>query len=68
MTLSREELERFTLQSADPKPLGRVARPHHNAGLTDKELIQKIDQRNDQGEPTFLLRQEYQRRLDQRGL
>jgi len=68
MALSKEELKRFTLESEDPRPLGRVARPHHNASLTDEELVQRIDQRNDQGEPTFLLRQEYQRRLDQRGL
>lgn len=66
--LSKEELERLTNESVDPKPLGRITRPHDNVGLRDDELCSKIEERNSQGKPTYLLRMEYERRLHQRGL
>lgn len=68
MSISREELEKLTAGSVDPNPLGRIARPYDNVNLTDKELVQKIRERNKDGKPTTLLRFEYERRLMQREL
>ena len=60
--------EKFTHASVDPKPLGPVVRIYDNVELTDEELRQRIEERNRQGKPTYLLRLEYERRLRQRGL
>jgi hypothetical protein len=65
--LSREELDKFTRESVDPKPLGPVQRPVHNVGLSDSELRRRIIERNRDRKPTYLLRMEYERRLGQRG-
>jgi len=61
--LSHEELRRMTRESIDPHSLGRITRPHDNANLSNEELIRRIESRNAQGKPTFLLRTEYERRL-----
>lgn len=66
--LSREELQRLTAGSVDPKPWGRITRPHDNVDLADDKLCSKIEERNSQRKPTHLLRMEYERRLLQRGL
>jgi hypothetical protein len=65
--LSREELDKFTRESVDPKPLGPVQRSFHNVGLGDGELRRRIIERNRDRKPTYLLRMEYERRLGQRG-
>jgi hypothetical protein len=67
-SLSRDELANFTQRSVDPTPWGRVTRDGMNANLTDSELTSRIQQRNAEGKPTYLLRLEYQRRLGQREL
>ena len=64
--LSREELDRFTLESVDRTPINDIRRPYHNTGLSDRELRDTIRERNSQKKPTFLLRMEYERRLAQR--
>ena len=64
--LSREELDAFTRDAVDPTPLGPIQRPYHNTGLSDRELRETIRARNAKGEPTYLLRMEYERRLGQR--
>jgi hypothetical protein len=66
--LSRDELAKLTEGSVDPSPLGRITRPHDNVELTDEELRVKIEDRNAQRKPTYLLRMEYERRLHQRNL
>lgn len=66
--LSREELEELTANSVDPKGWGPAKRDGHNSNLTDKQLVATIRHRNEDGVATFLLRQEYERRLYQRGL
>lgn len=68
MELSREELDKYTSESVDSRPLGRITRRHDNVDLADDELRQRIKERNEQRKPTFLLRMEYERRLNQRGL
>ena len=61
--LSRIELETLTDASVDPRPFGRITRAGMNSELTNYELVEKIKQRNKQGRPTYLLRQEYETRL-----
>jgi hypothetical protein len=67
MNLSREELDKFTSASLDPKAGGPVRRPFDNVDLTDEELVSRLKERTGV-KPTFLLRVEYERRLKQRGI
>lgn len=62
--LSQEELDRFTRESVDPQPINLVVRRFDNVGLSDSELRRRILERNQKGKLTYLLRLEYQRRLD----
>jgi hypothetical protein len=65
--MNQGELDNLTENSVDPQPLGKIRRSvHENSGLTDTELVNTIKTRNEQGKPTYMLRQEYQRRLNQR--
>ena len=64
--LSRSKLANLTTHSVDPEPLGRITRDGMNSNLTDSELAQRIKSRNDLYKPTYLLRLEYNRRLNQR--
>jgi hypothetical protein len=70
MSLSRDELNRLTRESVDPtgfnpiSPTGRF----ENVDVTDEQLVQTIERRNQARQPTFKLRFEYERRLKQRGL
>jgi hypothetical protein len=71
--LSRDELNRLTRESVDPKGLsgtGRIspAGTIENVDLTDEQLVQTIEKRNKARQPTYKLRFEYERRLRQRGL
>lgn len=66
MELSKEGLDRLTRKSVDPSPRGTVVRKFHNVDLTDEDLVQRIEKRNKECKPTYLLRMEYQRRLNQR--
>ena len=68
MELSRQHLASLTLDSVDPEGLGRMTRLHDNVDLTDDQLVMAIMKRNAAREPTYALRYEYRRRLDQRGL
>lgn len=65
--LSIDELEELTSNSVDPSPFGKYVNRFDNVDLTDEALINKIKERNEEGKPTYKLRMEYQRRLDQRG-
>jgi hypothetical protein len=65
--LSRMELAAFTADSVDPTPWGPVRREGMNAHLSDAALRALIVSRNTQRKPTYLLRQEYDRRLRERG-
>ena len=62
--LSWSELEYLTDSSVDSKPFGKVVRSNMNSHLTNSELVDKIKYRNSQGKPTYLLRQEYETRLE----
>jgi hypothetical protein len=66
VVLSQAELDRLTKQSVDPKPQGPVRRAGSNAHMTDDELVNKIESRNENGKPTYLLRLEYKERLKRR--
>jgi len=66
--LSREELRELTVGSIDPNPTGRVVRRFNDVERTDEDLVAVIKSRNRAKKPTYLLRMEYARRLDQRGL
>ncbi|MFH1551762.1 MAG: hypothetical protein ABIC36_02700 [bacterium] len=68
MTLSKEELNTLTSESIDPSPIDDIIKPHHNSGLSDEELSQRIKKHNTRREPTLKFRQEYRRRLNQIGL
>jgi hypothetical protein len=68
MSLSKDEIKRFTSDSVDPTGWGPVRSHFENVGLTDAELVQRIKARNRAGKPTYKLRLEYKRRLKQRGL
>jgi hypothetical protein len=65
--LSETELAAFTANSVDPSPWGPVRREGMNAHLSDAALRALIVSRNMEGKPTYLLRQEYERRLGERG-
>lgn len=65
--LSRKDLENLTNASVDPTGWGPVRRTNDNEGLSDVELRRKIVDRNLEGKPTYLLRLEYERRLEERG-
>jgi hypothetical protein len=67
MSLSRDELNRLTRNSADPTGVGPVLSHFENVDLTDGELLQRIEERNRDNKPTYKLRLEYERRLKQRG-
>ncbi len=65
--MDQNKLDNLSTNSVDPKPLGQIIRSvHENSDLTDTELVKRIEKRNKQGKPTYMLRQEYQRRLNQR--
>ena len=64
--LSYDELLDLTENCVDPHPVNAVVRGDMNAGLTDEELVEKIISRNNSGKPTYLLRLEYRKRLEQR--
>ena len=68
MALSRQELAELTAASIDPQPWGHLVRKEMNRGLTDEELVARIKKRNSYAEATALLRYEYRRRLEERGL
>jgi hypothetical protein len=73
MSLSRNELDRLTIGSIDPKGLSGTGHISpggaiENVDLTDEQLVQTIEKRNIARQPTFKLRFEYERRLRQRGL
>ena len=68
MSLSRDELNQLTRNSVDPTGFGPVRSHFENVNLTDEQLRQSIEQRNQAGKPTYKLRLEYERRLKQRGL
>jgi len=67
MNLSREELDKFTSASVDPSAPKPVRKSFENVDLTDEELVHRLKERTGV-KPTFLLRQEYERRLKQRGI
>ncbi|MBL8057009.1 MAG: hypothetical protein JNK29_09945 [Anaerolineales bacterium] len=64
--LSSADLAALTRAAVDLNPQGAIRRPYHNVELSDQELRQRIAERNRQRLPTYLLREEYRRRLGQR--
>ena len=66
--LSRGKLLNLTENSRDPEPQGPVLREGMNAHLSDEELRDLIKSRNAELKPTYLLRLEYELRLNERGL
>lgn len=64
--LTGQELDLFTKGSVDPDGWGPVRRDGMNRDLSDQDLRSTIAQRNEQGKPTYLLRLEYKRRLEER--
>ena len=67
MALSRQELNEATGRSVDPNGFGLTRRHGHNRHLSDAEIQRRIADRNRRGQPTHLLRQEYEGRLQDRG-
>lgn len=66
--LSWEELMELTADSVDPRPFNEVVRKYNDTWRTDEDLVVTIKTRNGRRLPTYLLRMEYKRRLEQRGL
>jgi len=67
MALSRDQLDQHERDAADSEPRGRVTTRHENVDLTDEELERRLGERTHRGEDTWKLRDEYDRRLIQRG-
>jgi len=64
--LSEGNLNDLTRQSIDQQPL-KKARPNNRfSGLADDKLVNEIESRNQNAQPTHALREEYKRRLDSR--
>lgn len=66
--LSWDELKELTDNSVDPLPFNKVVRKYNDTWRTDEDLVATIKTRNERRLPTYLLRMEYKRRLEQRGL
>ena len=64
--LSEEELEWFRSHAIDRISKHPVNRPHHNRGLSDRELRRRIKERVREKKPVYLLLREYEIRLGHR--
>ena len=65
--LSLREFLRLQAGAVDPNPRGQVRRGGMNHGLTNRQLVKKMKERNKRKKPIYLLLLEYKRRLRELG-
>ena len=66
--LSWEEFQAFKDSAIDPVPMGPVVRRGMNRALTDETLRTRLRKRIATRDPVYLLLDEYERRLQERGV